>query len=319
MQKLIGLESEVKTLNAALKTRQNVLLIGETGTGKTHIVKAAAAASGRELVRINLDGGTSADQLVGRFQVRANGNSPETYFQEGALVRAMREGCLLLLDEINAALADVLFVLHAVLEQDARLFIAETGEEVRPHADFRIVATMNPCSDYAGTRALNHALYSRFGVVMRFATPDSAQIINIVRAKAPETEEKHLFRIAKTYEKLMELAKADKINTRFSVRECIAAAELIPELGIVAAIDNAMLGKLEHAERAEYSDCGDVFAPASIDQVFAAFHALPALEKKIARQEKELRAFSQLKDLSKAFREVAAQVDAEQVAEAVIS
>lgn len=301
---IIGLKKEKEALKGALKTGLNVLLIGETGTCKTSVVKALADEMEQELVRINLDGGTSTDQLVGRFQVRKHSESdvPETYFQEGALVRAMRQGNILLLDEINAALADVLFVLHAVLEKDSRLFIPETGEEVIPHENFRVVATMNPVGDYAGTRTLNHALYSRFGCVIRFKTPSGADVLSIMKNKYPTHSEGSLIEITETYEEMQRLAQQEKINTRISVRECIAACEMASVLPVGQAINWAMVEKLEPEERKEYR--GSRRTPEtsmSIVDLLTAHDINKELRVKVSQLEKELSGFENIKKMAQAF------------------
>lgn len=298
------MQNEKKALAAALKSKTNALLIGETGTCKTTLVKCLAKELDQELVRINLDGGTSTDQLVGRFQVRKHPEKdvPETFFQEGALVKAMRDGAILLLDEINAALADVLFVLHAVLEQDARLFIPETGEEVLPHKNFRIVATMNPVGDYAGTRTLNHALYSRFGCVIRFNTPEASDVLAIMKDRFPELPESTLIKIADAYEQCNKAFKEQKINTRISVRECLSACALSDSLSIKDAIDRAIYEKLDPEEQRHVSlgMKSDVPSGATIEAMVQSLSEAVSLKQKIRDLEQELIAFNELKKLADA-------------------
>ncbi|GMH86349.1 hypothetical protein TL16_g10510 [Triparma laevis f. inornata] len=88
---------------------------------------------------------------------------------DGPLVHAMREGHLILLDEMSLAEDAVLERLNSVLEPSRTLTLAEKGgaageegiDEITGHPDFRIFATMNPGGDF-GKRELSPALRSRF-------------------------------------------------------------------------------------------------------------------------------------------------------------
>lgn len=251
MQQIVGMAEEEKKISAAIKARVPALLIGETGTGKTTLAKVAAERAGRKVVRVNLDGGVTPDALIGRYQARgATGGGVETYYQEGVIPQAMREGAVLLLDEINAALPDTLFCLHALLEESPRLFIPETKEEVRAHEDFCVIATMNPSHDYAGTKGLNAALYSRFGMVIRFKKLEGANFLNALVSHVPSVSAGKAERICAVINECEELRKAERITTRLTLREAIAAARFSMDgLTLREAIESALIGKLEEYER----------------------------------------------------------------------
>ena len=80
---------------------------------------------------------------------------------EGPLVKAVREGDWILLDEINMAPGDVLRVLNGLVERRT-IVIPETGEVVTAHSDFRLFAAMNPPHLGKGKRSLVDSLRSRF-------------------------------------------------------------------------------------------------------------------------------------------------------------
>lgn len=149
----------------ALGVRDNlaVLLIGESGTGKTSAIRYTAHKTGNGLRRVNLNGGTTADELVGRKMFNDKG----TYWVDGILTEAMRAGDWVVLDEINAALPEVLFVLQSVLDDDGFLVLTEKDDKeiVHKHPNFRLFATCNP-PEYAGTKEMNQSLLSRFAICM---------------------------------------------------------------------------------------------------------------------------------------------------------
>ena len=166
MAEIIGQDDNKKVLKMAIELNLPVLCVGETGTGKTGIVRELSESQKKKCIRVNLNGQTSIDEFVGKWLVK-NG---ETYWQDGVLIQAMKNGWWLLCDEVNACLPEILFVLHSLLDDDKSIVIAEKdGEIVKPNKNFRFFATMNPSEEYAGTKELNKAFVSRFPIILDFA------------------------------------------------------------------------------------------------------------------------------------------------------
>lgn len=135
---------------------------GQAGAGKTHTAFKVCEELGREFVRWQGDGDAIKGDLIG--EPGASGGS--TFFQYGPLPTAMREGKVLIIDEISACPSEVLFVLHAVLEGNP-LFIPYTGETIEREPGFTIIACDNSVGkgeahEYAGTTTQNEALRDRF-------------------------------------------------------------------------------------------------------------------------------------------------------------
>ncbi|KAI9734337.1 MAG: hypothetical protein M1834_002443 [Cirrosporium novae-zelandiae] len=88
-------------------------------------------------------------------------------FQESELIKAVRRGDWVLLDEINLAPADTLESISDLLQGTSdggpSILLSETGsvEIIKAHPDFRIFGSMNPATD-AGKRDLPLSLRSRF-------------------------------------------------------------------------------------------------------------------------------------------------------------
>lgn len=167
----------LKTIAIGIRDNMAVLLVGESGTGKTSAIRYVASETKAGLRRVNLNGGTTADELVGRMLINDQG----TYWVDGILTEAMRNGDLLVLDEINAALPEVLFVLQSVMDDDGYLVLNEKPDKevIYKHPDFRIFATCNP-PEYAGTKEMNKALLSRFGICINAEFPKPEKELEII-------------------------------------------------------------------------------------------------------------------------------------------
>ena len=207
----------LKTLAIGIRDNLSVLIIGESGTGKTSAIRYLATETQNGLRRVNLNGGTTADELVGRLLINDKG----TYWVDGVLTEAMRRGEWIVLDEINAALPEVLFVLQSVMDDDGYLVLNEKDDKeiVQKHPNFRLFATCNP-PEYAGTKEMNKALLSRFAICISADFPPEAKELEIIEqhlgnAVASTDLTKKLVGLANDTRKAKEMGNADyAINTR---------------------------------------------------------------------------------------------------------
>ncbi|XP_038899709.1 midasin isoform X2 [Benincasa hispida] len=144
---------------AVLIKRYPVLLQGPTSSGKTSLVKYLAALTGHEFVRINNHEHTDLQEYLGTYLTDSSGN---LVFQEGMLVKAVRNGYWIVLDELNLAPSDVLEALNRLLDDNRELFVPELRETVQAHPDFMLFATQNPPTLYGGRKMLSRAFRNRF-------------------------------------------------------------------------------------------------------------------------------------------------------------
>ena len=164
-------------LGRAHDTGLFALVIGPKGTGKTTLVREFAAARGARLDSINFSLRTRESHLVGSKTL--SGGS--VGFDEGLLVRSMRGGGILYLDEINAAEADVLLRLDEALDDRRQIVLKESdGSTVTAAPGWFVVATINPLT-HVGTKELPPQLLSRFPVRIRLEYPPPDVEAEIVR------------------------------------------------------------------------------------------------------------------------------------------
>eukprot|EP00866_Antonospora_locustae_P002111 jgi/Antlo1/2111/2308 len=140
----------------AWNSKEPVLIVGKTGIGKSRMVETAAQLAKRHTVTISMHGSADSADFIG-----AHSFSSGVRWKDGPLLKAMREGAVLIIDEINLAETSVLERLNSVLEKERELVIPEIGEEIKASEQFLIAACMNPGND-AGKKELSAALRNRF-------------------------------------------------------------------------------------------------------------------------------------------------------------
>jgi len=205
-RKMFG-TTDVALLAKAWEHRQNVLIKGPTGTGKTHAVRHVCFINRLPYMRVGLNGATTPEQLIGQWVPFENGFR----WQDGVLTSFIRNGGVFVCDEINAAPPEILFVLHSILDDERRIVLTQKdGEVVIAHKDFWFVATMN--EGYAGTKPMNVALLDRFQVVLAFGYDDKVEkklikddaiIKSIAKIRAAQDE----FRMPASTRSFLELQK----------------------------------------------------------------------------------------------------------------
>ena len=114
-----------------------VYISGLSGNGKTFMVEQACAKLNKEFIRVQINPETDEDDLIGGFRL-ING---ETVFFKGPVLKAMENGAVLLLDEIDRA-TNKIMCLQGILEGKP-ILIKKTGETLYPKAGFNVIATAN--------------------------------------------------------------------------------------------------------------------------------------------------------------------------------
>jgi len=110
---------------------------GLSGNGKTFMVEQACAKVGKEFIRVQINPETDEDDLLGGFRL-ING---ETVFSKGPVLKAMENGAIILLDEIDRA-TNKIMCLQGILEGKPVL-VKKTGETISPAEGFNVIATAN--------------------------------------------------------------------------------------------------------------------------------------------------------------------------------
>jgi MoxR-like ATPase len=171
-KQVVGRQRELELVRAALASGAHILLEGPPGTGKSTLLRQVAASRHAEFVLVEGSAELTPARLVGSFDpalVLEQGYRTEN-FSDGPLVRAMRDGGLLYVEELNRVPEETINVLLTVMsegDQDAEherqivqlsaarakpALIAEAVEltrATRQHPDLRSGASVRGAIDYA--------------------------------------------------------------------------------------------------------------------------------------------------------------------------
>ncbi|KAE9591036.1 putative cobaltochelatase [Lupinus albus] len=180
---------------AVLIKRYPVLLQGPTSSGKTSLVQYLAAITGHVFVRINNHEHTDLQEYLGSYTTDGSG---KLVFNEGVLVKAVRNGYWIVLDELNLAPSDVLEALNRLLDDNRELFVPELQITIQAHPDFMLFATQNPPTFYGGRKMLSRAFRNRFVEIHVGEIPDD-ELSEILtnRCEIPESYAKKMVDVMK--------------------------------------------------------------------------------------------------------------------------
>lgn len=184
--------------DGAFMRHENILLEGPTQSGKTTAVYAWGAKRGLRLANVPSNVGADPTDLIGDW-LPTSDNS--LYWQDGPVTDVVRNGGLLLINEVNFLPEEIKTIMYSLLDYRRVLIVPKTGEILRVHdggedcwcgknpgndpktgkpidpdwKDMRepdkdgvltcnrgLAIFVDMNPDYYGTHALNHAFRARF-------------------------------------------------------------------------------------------------------------------------------------------------------------
>ena len=193
---MVGRRAELRILRTALARGKAVLLLGLPGVSKTTLVRALAAAhdDADGFVDATGDEQLTAHALVGTFDppmVLKDGYRPE-HFVAGPLVRAMRAGGILYVEELNRAPSGALNALLTALS-DRYVEVPRLGR-VDAAPGFTVIGAANPLDD-VGTARLSRGLADRFVTLELGYQPRDEELEIVRRRCGPERRGLHPFAV----------------------------------------------------------------------------------------------------------------------------
>lgn len=264
----------------ALEFNEPVLLVGQTGCGKTTICQILSNIVQKKLRILNCHMHTEgADFLGGLRPYRGNDDNEmdvevsdkqRKLFQwnDGPLIQSMTEGTFFLADEISLAEDSVLERLNCVLEPERTILLAEKGgcnenfllDLTNPNEaanefvitatnGFQFLATMNPSGDF-GKKELSPALRNRFTEIWCRSADNEHDLVLIAQHSLKigfktDIDEELLSNIATVIVKTVRFIKENVEKFVYSVRDILAWVQYITINSNQLPIHNAIIFGLE--------------------------------------------------------------------------
>ncbi|WP_412480959.1 CbbQ/NirQ/NorQ/GpvN family protein [Azonexus sp. IMCC34839] len=233
--------NEISLFEHAYRERLPLLIKGPTGCGKTRFVAHMAARLGLPLYTVACHDDLTAADLVGRHLISDKG----TYWCDGPLTRAVREGGICYLDEVVEARKDTTVVLHPLADDRRLLPIDRTGELLEAPPNFMLVVSYNP--GYQNLlKGLKPSTRQRF-VSLRFDFPSAERETSILLGETGCDADlaKRLVGIAKAFRALKDRDLEEVVSTRLLV---YAASLIKAGMDVSAACRAAMVESLTDDE-----------------------------------------------------------------------
>jgi hypothetical protein len=115
--------SLLRRILLTMKRRQPIMLVGDTGTGKTSLVRQLLARLRAPLLFVSCGPGKTEDELIGRLNFDEN----KIEALDGAVSYALRRGYHVLLDELTALKPGPALAMNDLLERGDTIMLSHAG------------------------------------------------------------------------------------------------------------------------------------------------------------------------------------------------
>jgi len=136
----------------------------------------------------------------------------------------MQQPSFLILDEMDAGQADVLFTIQRALEKKGLVLTEDGGRVVQSHALFRFIATANSRGQgdeygwYQGVRPMNVATLDRFGVFIEVDYLDKTTEQKLLTNKYPTLKKSDAEEMSQFAVEVRQAFKTGELSTTISPR-----------------------------------------------------------------------------------------------------
>lgn len=104
-------------------------------------------------------------------------------FNYGPLIKAMKHGICITIEEINMAKPGVAIILNSVIDDLRQITIPQTGEVIKAAPGFILAGTFN--RGYEGGRPMNRAFLNRAALSVKIDTMSGDKVKGILEQTVP--------------------------------------------------------------------------------------------------------------------------------------
>lgn len=223
-------------LLALSRTKRNKAWIsGYAGTGKTQLAINILNAVNYPFIRIGFDASTSRSDVVGRWTAKDG----STVFVYSMLIEAMRYGAAVICDEIDSANPDVMATLRPIFEENPHILVQETGELIRAHPDFRVIATGNTFGGgdetglYRSVNVMSVPDRQRFPIKIKMDFLEEDVEMKVLMEEFPTLTKKEAKSFVKVANSIRSKFKSGELDEAMSPRELLAWVDTFMAIGDV--------------------------------------------------------------------------------------
>nr|WP_245948449.1 MoxR family ATPase [Falsibacillus pallidus] len=227
----------------SLSIGKNVLLKGPTGSGKTKLAETLSSFFLQPMHSINCSVDLDAEAMLGYKTITHSEGKAVIDFVEGPVVKAMKSGQLLYIDEINMAKPETLPILNGVLDYRRMITNPFTGEVIKASESFGVIAAIN--EGYVGTVALNEALMNRFVVIeVPYIQNDVLKGVLHKQSKLKDLNMINQF-VSLSNDLVTQVHNGQVTEEAASIRALLDACDLAVYMPPIRAIKRAIIDKVE--------------------------------------------------------------------------
>ena len=247
----------------AIFRERAILLIGNQGTGKNKLTDKLLMLMQREREYLQLHRDTTVQSLTTAPSLEGGA----VLWLDSPLVRAVRNGWILVVDEADKAPVEVVTILKSLVE-DGEMLLSD-GKKIVPtqaagaaelaagtnghplvapadvivmHPDFRMIILANR----PGYPFLGNDFFREIGDVLSchvIDNPDRASELTLLRSYGPDVPDVLLQKLASAFAELRQLNEAGTVTYPYSTRELVAVVKHLqswPADGLVGTLSNVL-------------------------------------------------------------------------------
>ncbi|KZL22672.1 AAA family ATPase [Pseudovibrio sp. Ad37] len=229
---------------------------GPTGSGKTSLICEIAGRLNWPIQSLTGRGRMEFTDLTGHYKLVSStpGETPSMQFQYGPLAKAMMEGHICLLNEIDRIDPSELTGLNDVLEGRPLVLEQNGGEVIKPHPNFRFIATGNSVGNgdvtglYQSVQQQDIASMDRYRfTVVQYPEPeDELEVLKGIAPTIPESILTCMIKVANDIRRSFvgEDGNGGALSVTMSTRSLCRWANL---MSVYQASDNAVRYALQNS------------------------------------------------------------------------